>query len=180
MSQNFIELLKNEEQHILNGVQENERIGGLGTNRFIVYCNKNASLVLQRSKDVLLKVNRIFQKREPDEQEWSSLLPDYFVYRCRPERLRKQIEREHEFDKKISQYLSPEDNAVWSDIVSWELSSWVYWFKEENRYWYWWDSHLHDENHIFVAVEVHEWPYPSENLAWLFRGCGACSVEPEP
>jgi hypothetical protein len=183
-----IELLKNEERRLLYGPHDNEKVGGLGTNQFIVYCNGNAPLVLERSKEVLLKVNRIFQERVPEDSEWFSLLPEFFVYRCRPERLKDQEEREIYLGRKILEYLSKEKNenyrilrSTWHNSMTWSLLSWVYWFHEGNRYWYWWDSYVHkDSHHILVAVEVHEWPYPSENLSWLFRGCGACYVEAEP
>ena len=177
---NNIDLLKNEERRLLQGAGENEKIGGMGTTRFIIYCNENAQLVLERSKEVLLKVNRIFQGRVPEKEEWFSILPDYFVYSCRPEIPHEQSEKEVVFRRKLSNYLSLEDHGIWCNMERWELSSWIYWFQEENRYWYWWDSYVHENSHIFVAVEVHEWPYPSENLSWLFRGCGAYFVEPEP
>jgi hypothetical protein len=183
----FIELLKNEERRLLNGPHDDEKIGGLGTNRFIVYCNGDAPLVLKRAKEILLKVNRIFQERVPEDSEWFSLLSEFFVYRCRPEILKDQEDREIDFNRKISEYLSKEKNkdyrilsSTWSNSITWSLLSWIYWFHEGNRYWYWWDSYVHKDSHIFVAVEIHEWPYPSENFSWLFRGCGACYVEDEP
>jgi len=177
---NNIKLWKNEERRILYRPDENEKIGGLGTNRFIIHCNGNAPLVLKRSKEVLLKVNQTLQVRNPMDQEWYEILPDYFVYRCRPEIPKKQSDKELEFYRKISPKFSLEDNKIWSNLTQWELLSWTYWFQNEERYWYWWDSYVHEDSHIFVAVEIHEWPYPSENLSWLFRGCGACFVEPEP
>lgn len=177
---NNIDFLKNEERRLLQGPDQNEKIGGLGTCRFIIYCNGNAPLVLKRSKEVLLKVNRVFQERIPEEEEWYSILPDYFVYSCRPEIPREQSEKERVFDRKVSENFTLEDHGIWNNLVRWELLSWTYWFQEENRYWYWWDSYVHENSHIFLAVEVHEWPYPSENISWLFRGCGAYSVESEP
>ena len=174
---NNIGLLKNEERRLLQGPGENENIGGLGTIRYIIHCNGNASLVLKRSKDVLLKVNRAFQERVPEEEEWYSLLPDYFVYSCRPDVPLEQSQKEVELDRKLLNCLSLEDRGIWCDLERWHLSSWIYWFQEENRYWYWWDSYVHENSHIFVAIEVHEWPYPSGNLSWLFRGCGAYSVK---
>jgi hypothetical protein len=183
----FIELLKKEEQRLLNGPYENEKIGGLGTNRYIVRCNGDAKLVLERVKEILLKVNRTFQERKPQEQEWFSLLPDYFIYRCRPERVPEQNEWDKEFDRKICEFLQKEKRknykklaTAWNNLTWWELTSWIYWFEEENRYWYWWDSYVHEDSHILVAIEVHEWPYSSGNLSWLFRGCGACYVIEEP
>jgi hypothetical protein len=175
----FFDLLKNEERRLLNGPLNDEKIGGLGTNRFIIFCNGNAQLILQRSKEVLLKVNRVFQKRVPNEKEWYSLLPDYFVYRCKPEIPRTQAKKEQNLDRKISQYISSEEYEIWNNMAQWNLLSWIYWYQEENRYWYWWDAYVHEDSHIFLAVEVHEWPYPSENLSWLFRGCGACYVQSE-
>jgi len=177
---NNINLWKNEERRILYGPDENEKIGGLGTNRFIIHCNGDAPLVLERSKEILLKVNQTLQVRNPMDQEWYEILPDYFVYRCRPEKTKLQGEKELKFRQKIRSIMTPEDHGVLINMIPWELPSWIYWFQEEERYWYWWDSYVHEDSHIFVAVEVHEWPYPSENLSWLFRGCGACFVEPEP
>ena len=177
---NNIDLWKNEERRIIHGPDENEKIGGWGTNRFIIYCNGDAPLVLERSKEVLLKVNQILQTRLPDISEWYSILPDYFVYRCRPKMSHEQSKKEVELERKIRTVMTPADHGVLSNMIPWELSSWTHWFQNEERYWYWWDSYVHEDSHIFVAVEIHEWPYPSGNLSWLFRGCGACFVEPEP
>jgi hypothetical protein len=183
----FIELLKNEERRLLNGPYGDEKIGGLGCNRFIVYCNNDAQLVLKRTKEVLLKVNRIFQERIPESHEWFSLLPEYFVYRCRPESLPEEDERENILYHKIIECISQESyenykrlKSTLNNIESWSLLSWIFWFHENNRYWYWWDSYVHENSHIFVAVEVYTCPFPSLSLSWLFRGCGSCYVECEP
>lgn len=169
-----IELLKKEEFRLQHGAGDNEPIGGLGTNRYIAFCNEDATLVLNRCKEVLLLINQTMQKRILTDHEWMDLLPDYFVYRCRPERDSNDIaEQEIGIKNKIESCLSGEEYLVWENMIPWSFSGWIYWFQEMERYWYWWDAATYKESHIVVAVEIHEWPYPSGSLSWLFRGCGA-------
>jgi hypothetical protein len=48
------------------------------------------------------------------------------------------------------------------------------------RWWSWWDAVVIDKDHIRVAVQVSEWPFPWDMLRWLFRGSGAVDLEEEP
>jgi len=64
-------------------------------------------------------------------------------------------------------------------IEGWSLSSWLYWLQPAERQWRWWDALIKDDDTVIVAVEVDGWPFPWGALAWLFKGCGADSVEPE-
>ena len=175
-----IQSLKNEESRILVSPEANEKPRGLGTLRYIAYCNNDAPLVLERSKEVLLKVNRALQFGDPEETEWSSILPAYFVYRCVPDCPHTLSKRRVELRRKLYNIMTPEENGLFIDMLSWNLLSWIHWFQNEERYWYWWDSCLHDNNRILVTVEIHEWPCPTDELSWLFRGCGAYSFEEEP
>lgn len=63
--------------------------------------------------------------------------------------------------------------------AAWSREEWLYWFKPENRYWYWWDANVLDGNVIVIAIEVSEWPFPWDALKWLLRAAGAISVEAE-
>ena len=178
MTKNIV-LLKREEKRIIHGAND-DPIGGLGTNRFIVHCNGNASLVLQQTKDVLLLINRALQNGLPTLEEWQNILPNYFVFRCSPINNIEYTEREIVVNRKIRSVLTADEILVWRNSVTWSLENWIHWFQDEERYWYWWDAVTYQENHIFVAIEIHEWPCSCEELSWLFRGCGACFVEPEP
>jgi hypothetical protein len=47
------------------------------------------------------------------------------------------------------------------------------------RLWFWWDAAVLTEHDFVVAVETHEWPFPSGALKWLLRASGADTVEAE-
>jgi len=62
----------------------------------------------------------------------------------------------------------------------WPLRAVMNAFLVLERWWSWWDAVILDKDHIAVAVQVSEWPFPWESLRWLFRGSGAVDLEPEP
>ena len=62
----------------------------------------------------------------------------------------------------------------------WSLDNWLYWMEPNKRQWFWWDAKVLEEyDHIALAVEVRDWPFPWGALRWLFRAAGASAVEAE-
>ncbi|MBI2685208.1 MAG: hypothetical protein HYX27_02755 [Acidobacteria bacterium] len=76
--------------------------------------------------------------------------------------------------------MSPEEQAKTEEERSWPLADWLYWMDPSRRRWWWWDAQeLPDLDHIVLAVEVNDWPFPWGALRWLFRAAGASSVVAE-
>ena len=119
-------------------------------------------------------VSSIDPNEWPSTEQWTELLPSWFVESFRPEPSPEQLDEELKFMR----ILPLEQRAKWGES-KWDFKSWVYWFQPGNRYWFWWDAALVDENTIMVALEVTDWPFPWDELKWLFRAAGATSVEAE-
>ena len=159
---------------LTDGPQAQEQPGGMGTVRFIVICNGNAGHVLALAKKTLMASIELADDRCFDESKWAVSLPSEFVQNCPP----------FPSDKELGAYhgLSLEEREILDQKSGWPLRAFMNSFREDilKRYWSWWDAAIVDDSHIALAVEVDEWPFPSESLRWLFRGSGAIEVESEP
>jgi hypothetical protein len=139
-------------KRLLTGANPDENPGGLGVFRFEVYCDRNAEQVLQRIKEVLQIVLSQNEDAWLDEQRIINQLPAWFIDQC-----------------------AQEPVEVTSD-EKWSIADWLYWFEPDNRYWFWWDAEVKNQDLIHVDIEVHEFPYPYEALLWLLRASGAKSI----
>lgn len=171
----FQERLANEHRHLIEGPLPDEKPGGMRTVRFIAWCRGNAQQVIESSKVVLMIVNENSAGEWPNDDKWRELLPSWFVARCGPELSQEQAEAEMARWRTLTR----EEQVREEESELWSLSNWIYWFKPENRYWYWWDARPLDDKTLVVAVEAHEWPFPSGALVWLLRAAGADKVEAE-
>lgn len=171
----FEECIARERRHLLEGPAPDERPGGLGTVRLIVWCELGAEQVIERAREVLTLVNQHGAGEWPSDDDWRNSLPEWFVFRCAPDM--SQAESDAELAR--WQSLSPEEQSEWA-AEPWSLENWIYWFLPENRYWYWWDAKPLDGKVFVIAVEVHEHPFPSDALEWLLRASGAERITEEP
>lgn len=171
----FQERLAKERHHLLESPAPDEKPGGLGTVRFVAWCVGNAEQVIEKAKAVLMVINTHSDGEWPSDDRWRGLLPSSFVSRFAPELSQEQAEAE------VARWrtLSREEQVQWEEERQWSLANWTYWFRPENRYWYWWDAKPLDEKILVVAVEAYEWPFPSGALAWLLRAAGAERVKAE-
>jgi hypothetical protein len=144
----------------------------MGTVRIIARCPGNSELVLERVKDIL----EALCASPPDQagidrQHWSASLPAWLVSRFAPEPSAEELK---EYLK-----LPYEQKVTLVHDAAWSMSEWLYWFRPENRYWYWWDGIAADAHCLAIAIEVRDWPFPWDALKWLLRAAGATSVEAE-
>ncbi len=150
-------------------------IEDMGTVRFIVTCNRNAPEVLRKAKEVLLLANEHALELGPESEQWLSVLPQWFLDACKPRKSHAEEIEEAEQRAKLPY----EQKIEYAKTARWSALDWAYWILPEERIWIWWDAICTDYNTIVVAVEVTDWPFPSGALDWLFRACGAITVEPE-
>lgn len=152
-----------------------DTIEGIGTIRFYVKCKGNAKDILEKTKITLLSAVSELLINNSDTHDWKMVLPDWFVNSCAPERTHEEVIKDTSAFQKL----------LWSEKINtiktenWSLVEWTSWLLPEDRIWIWWDAICTDKDTIVVAVEVTEWPFPWDALSWLFRACGAISVEAE-
>lgn len=168
----------------------------MGTpDRIIAVCPGNATDVLNRCREVLEAV--IVNTRKPwlADDVWHRILPVWFVNQCKEDELREEetvrdvawhvfqeqgmpaslaFIRGHqkEFDQ-----LKREEAEHWDD--PWTLSGWIYWFRPEERWWFWWDAKIPDEDALHVELEAADYGFPSGALEWLLRAAGASQASQE-
>lgn len=157
-------------QRLIWGPEPGQSIGGLGTVRIIARCAGESEHVLAKVKEVL----SILISNEPistsDVAKWQKALPDWLVSRFVPEPTKEEMNAYLALP--YEERMKPEHNRP-------SLKGWLYWFQPENRYWYWWDAAVVDNDRLMVAIEVREWPFPWGALKWLLEAAGAASVEAE-
>lgn len=152
------------------GPEPGQPLGGLGSVRIIAKCDSDADRVLERARDVMEIMASVDPERFPSAESWRAMLPSWFVRCFAPAPTAEEREK--------MMTLPFEKRMKWREH-EWYLEGWLYWFQPENRYWYWWDAAVLDENTLVVAIEVREWPFPWGALKWLLEACGAVSVEAE-
>jgi hypothetical protein len=59
----------------------------------------------------------------------------------------------------------------------WSVSAFVHWFKPGERYWFWWDSTIFNNDTLQIEVIADESPFPYGALEWLLRASGATDAE---
>jgi hypothetical protein len=151
----------------------------LGTVRFFVDCAGDAEEILGRAKEVLRIVLNQDSNRWPSKEEWRKLFPIWLIHQFAPEKTQQEAEREVQ-DWRRLYWGGKREEAEQLLQRTTTVSDWIYCFLPKNRYWSWWDAAVVTSDLLVVAVEVREWPFPWEDLAWLFRAAGALDVRSEP
>ena len=145
--------------------------------RFVASCPFSAVETLEKAKAVLESVDRQALEGWPSTEDWRRLLPQWFVDRCAPE------ESDEETRKRVDAWRKLPREAQWQIELGreWSLKSWLYWMEPKNRTWFWWDAaSLSEIDHLLIALEIWDWPFPWQSFSWSLRAAGASSVFEEP
>lgn len=165
--------MSTELERLHRGPEQDELPGGIGTVRFIARCPGDAGEVLAIAKNALEVAIHLSHSGVFEESEWMAALPDRFVKNSAPHPSQDEIDRES--------VLPLEDRIRLQTEKKWSLRMFMNSFLPEldMRCWSWWDAVVLDKDHIAVAVQVSQWPFPWEALRWLLRGSGAEDLAPE-
>lgn len=162
-------------RHLLTKPNLDEQSGGLGIVRFNIWCQGNSETVLQRSKEVLEVILRSSTQYWLSDSEWQAILPDWFVAGCAPEKTDEEVEQWLKWWRSLS--LKERSRA--NEEQRWSLQDWLYWVNPARRQWFWWDVICVNTDLLQVAVEVTEYPFSWQAIAWLFKVAGAIHVQLE-
>jgi hypothetical protein len=170
-------MIKTEElRHLRLGAYSDEKPGGIAIVQFKAFCSGNATEVLSHCKEVLEIILRESGEthRLPDVS-WRTVLPQWFLESCTQERTPAEVEDWLRWWRSLS---SEEQSRVEAE-ATWSLEDWLYWLEPNRRKWFWWDGIVKNPNMLRVLVEVEEWPFAWESLAWLLRASKATSIQAE-
>ena len=164
-------MIKNEIYRLVNGEGQIEKLNNMEYVEFKIECRNNSSDVLSKCKEVLKIVLCNNEKDKLTIDEWRNVLPLWFTEKCAKE-LSKQ-----EAEDRLN--LTIEERKRITLNEGWTLSDWIYWFKPNERQWYWWDAKIVDLNTIHLVIECYGWPFAWGALRWLWKACGAIECEEE-
>lgn len=169
----YSEVLEERERLHNNSFPDYQYNNGMGAD-FIIKCNENSEQVMQLSRNVLLRINQVYDyKNWPTLDEWQSILPNSFLKNFDPERTLEEIKIYQRWWFKLS-YKNKLKEARKKN--KWTLSNWLAWLEPTERIWFWWGAYLIDENHFFISVRAVDDPFLSGALKWLFLASGAIDV----
>jgi hypothetical protein len=123
----------------------------------------SATAALNRVREVLLEVLPRTPGSGLSLDRWRVLLPSWFV-------------------QEFAQEPTVEELKVWTTVPveeraklrsNWPLSSWIYWFDEEDeRIWRWQGSKVVNDYEFWIALDLEEDPSPTGALEWLLEASG--------
>jgi hypothetical protein len=147
-------------------------------------CEGSAELVLERTREVLEAVLSHMRDAGLTTDGWRSILPDWFVAACAQERSPDAVDpwevelsrvpREQRFQW-VLEHPRHTARELHTD-KPWRVSAFVFWFKPENREWWWWDARVEDANALTIHLCVED-DYSYGALVWLLKTAGATRVE---
>ena len=166
-------LVEAERARLLHGPVPGARPTGFLV-RFSAPCSGDPRDVLAKARAVLAAVDEATLSGWPPDHEWASRLPAWFVAECAPEQSREAAEREMEAHRALPW----KDQALLAQTEKWSLLNWVFWFRPEERAWYWWDSAAPPDNRkVVVEVVAEGSPIASGALDWLLRASGSGPID---
>lgn len=146
------------------GVSENETTGFII--EIVAGCEGNASEILQKVREVLKRVIDCELPFNASVEDWKAILPKWFVEACSPE-----------INKQEAEKLLKTPQGFETLANTWTVSGFIYWFRPEERSWYWWDGIIKDHRTLIVQILVDEFPYAWGALEFLLKASGANNIE---
>ena len=130
-----------------------------------VDCDGNSSEVLRKTKEVLVRVIDCELSLDDPIEDWKEVLPAWFVNSCAPELS----------SDKIDQILAKVDGF---EVLSklWTVGGFLYWFRPEERSWFWWGAVVKNQNAFIIELIVEGFPFAWGALDFLLHTSGAAHI----
>ena len=165
--------IHDEKRRLHEGPSRFDKSSGKLVAIFNVTCYDNAEEVLNKVGEVMGIVNHLSSTGVHSLDEWKSTLPNWFV-----SEFVKDLNETEENEWLNKWRDSSEEEKVRLEFEKgWSLSNWIYWFKPDERQWFWWDSKIQNNDNFQVHIEVLGWPFPWGTLNWLLKVSGASKTE---
>ena len=135
-------------------------------------CEQDANLVLGRVREVLKILVSQDPNKWPTNDQWRSLLPEWFVQACAEEPTKEETEAWLAEWRK----LGPIQQAEAIENVRWSMEQFVYWFQPSERQWWWWAAEIQDIHRLRIILLGEERNPAHEVLNWLLKAAGASRI----
>ncbi|MGE3540691.1 MAG: hypothetical protein AB7N91_25035 [Candidatus Tectimicrobiota bacterium] len=170
-----LDKIRSEHRRLQHGPLKGERSAGVGMVMFkVTLPDQIFPTFLEDVKEVLIKIDeRTLQGTWPTDQEWRSLLPEWFLEKCKPAMTVEEANAYLVWWDSLSYEEKLRRAAV---LEPWDLSAWISCFEPCEREWYWWNA-VFEQTGLLITLEVHSHPFPSEEFLWLCIAAGAEKVE---
>jgi hypothetical protein len=159
-------VVTNELELVLGTTAPDPATAPLGFDSLTVRCSGDAPAVLALARDTFASLLRNLDHSLDDLAFWQATLPSAFVTRCSPEMTPAEARAFLRLPYEERMRERP-----------WSLRDWLYWFRPDERQWYWGRAECPDNSTITVEIQPEGWPYPHGALDWLFIASGAQSIE---
>jgi hypothetical protein len=157
-------MTKQQELERLYGTGQNE-VGNNLISELVVTCDGNAPEVLNKIKDVLKTIIGSELTVYDSIDDWKAILPEWLVASFSSEITKEEA-------KEILS--KPNGQALLAD--RWTINGFLFWFRPEERNWFWWDAKVKDSNTLSIQVLVYGFPFAWGALRWLLNVAGASHV----
>lgn len=140
---------------------------------FRVSGSDDPSALIRKAKSVLAIIDETALLGDwPEIDNWRSRLPQWFVDACAPAMSELEANTWLIRWKKMSLKERAADEAS----RLWSLDNWLYWMEPERRTWFWIRAEPISSEDVMFAIDVEEWPFPWDNMKWLWKAAGAKDV----
>jgi hypothetical protein len=153
-------------RRLLAGPEHDEKPSGQIA-EFVIECKIESTKTLLAARIVWRIVLEQSFSSNLNLEKWHNILPHWFVEKCEAE-----ITIEEALHRRT---LSIEERIRLSE--KWSLSAWVHWLQPEERQWSWWKAEIVSSRLLKLKVVAQDFPFPNGSLEWLFKCCGAVSIE---
>jgi len=130
-------------------------------------------MMIRRVKTVLAVIDETALLGDwPQADQWRSRLPKWFVDACAPAMSELEANTWLIRWKKMSLKERAADEAS----RLWSLDNWLYWMEPERRAWFWLCADPVSPQEVMFTVDVDSWPFPWDDMKWLWKSAGARDV----
>jgi hypothetical protein len=140
-----------------------------------VTCRGDAQTVLVKTREVLSILVERSSSDWPEDAEWRSLLPGWFVAACAEERTAEEERSWLKWWRSLPQ----DERHRELESRAWSVGDFVHWFLPEQREWWWWGGDRRSDDELLVCIVVEELTVSHGALDWLLRSAGASEVVDE-
>lgn len=136
--------------------------------RVSIKCPQGAEICLRKMRAVLEPIET-WKGPWPSTDEWSRILPTWFVSACSASPSAEESRAWLEHWRTLPQA----EQTEMTRKLEWSLENWLYWMKPEQATWHWVSASTTSNIELDVVLDLEGWPTALGAFEWLARAAGA-------